>query len=334
LPFEGANKGMPQDMTQNRPGTAIALRLSSLFLFMVMAALIKAASETVPPPQAVFFRSLFAFPVILIWLWQKHDLRRGLIPQNVMGHVWRGLFGTTAMALTFGGLGLLPLPEVTAIGYATPMFTVLFAALLLGERVRLFRLSAVALGLIGVMIVLAPRLSLDSDAVTRSATIGALMVVGASILRALVQIHVRKLVQTENTAAIVFYFSLTATCLSLLTYPLGEWTGWTGLDWVTPSWRVAGYLIAAGLIGGIAQILVTSSLRFGAASMLAPFDYSSMIFASFIGWVVFGELPSPIILSGAALVIAGGVLIIWRERQLGLDRSKAKANVAPQGTPE
>ena len=86
-------------------------------------------------------------------------------------------------------------------------------------------------------------------------------------------------------------------------------------------------MIAAGLIGGVAQIIVTSSLRFGPASMLAPFDYSSMIFASIIGWIVFGELPTPAILTGAALVIAGGILIIWRERQLGLDRSKAKATV-------
>ncbi len=325
---------MAADMTQNRPGAAIALRLSSIFLFMVMAALIKAASETVPPPQAVFFRSVFAFPIIIVWLWQRHELRHGLIPQNFMGHVWRGVFGTTAMALTFGGLGLLPLPEVTAIGYATPMFTVIFAALLLGERVRLFRLSAVALGLVGVMIVMAPRLSLETDTVTRAATIGALMVLGASILRALVQIHVRRLVQTEHTAAIVFYFSLTATVLSLFTYPLGEWTGWAPLDWITPSWTVAGLMITAGLIGGVAQILVTTSLRFGPASMLAPFDYSSMIFASLIGWAIFGELPTPAILAGAALVIAGGVLIIWRERQLGLDRSKAKAPVPPQGTPE
>ena len=160
------------------------------------------------------------------------------------------------------------------------------------------------------------------------------MVLAASVLRALVQIHVRRLVQTETTAAIVFYFSLTATVLALLTYPLGALTGWDGLEWVTPSWTVATLLVTAGLIGGIAQIIVTSSLRFGPASTLAPFDYSSMIFASIISWVVFGELPTTAILTGAALVIAGGVLIIWRERQLGLDRSKAKAPLSPQGTPD
>jgi drug/metabolite transporter (DMT)-like permease len=325
---------MAQDMRQHKPGTAIALRVTAIFLFMVMAALIKATSDSVPPAQAVFFRSLFAFPVIVVWLWQRQDLRTGLIPQNFMGHVWRGVFGTAGMALTFGALGLLPLPEVTAIGYATPMFTVIFAALFLGERIRLFRLSALALGLVGVMIVMAPRLSLDGSAVYTGATIGAIMMLAAALLRAVVQIHVRRLVQTEHTTAIVFYFSLTATVLALLTYPLGAWTGWPALEWTVPGWYTAGLLIAAGLIGGAGQILVTASLRFGEASTLAPFDYSSMIFASLIGWIVFGELPTTAILAGAALVIAGGILIIWRERQLGLDRSKSKANLPPQGAPE
>ncbi|MFK7838635.1 MAG: DMT family transporter [Sulfitobacter sp.] len=318
--------------TQHQPGRAIALKIGAVFLFMVMAALIKGASGHVPPGQAVFFRSLFAIPIIGLWLWQSGHLHDGLKANNVMGHVWRGLIGTSAMGLTFAGLALLPLPEVTAIGYATPMFTVIFAAIFLGERVRLFRLSAVALGLIGVMIVIAPRLSMNTS-YSNAATYGALMVLMASILRALVQIHVRRLVQTETTSAIVFYFSLTATCVALLTLPLGWMLPHASLSWTSPGMNVLGLIICAGLIGGIAQIMVTSSYRFGGASMLAPFDYSSMIFATLIGWVVFDEIPTLTILIGAALVIAGGVLIIWRERQLGVDRSKSKPINAPSGTP-
>ena len=87
-------------MTQNRPGFAIALKLVAVFLFMVMAAMIKVATENVPPGEAVFFRSLFAMPIILIWVMQRGDLRKALIPQNFTGHVWRGLFGTSAMGLT------------------------------------------------------------------------------------------------------------------------------------------------------------------------------------------------------------------------------------------
>lgn len=324
---------MAQNLTQHRPGRAIALKLCAVFLFMVMAAIIKSVSGKVPPGEAVFFRSLCAMPVILLWLWQRGQLRQGLIPSNLMGHVWRGVFGTTAMGLTFAGLGLLPLPEVTAIGYATPMFTVLFAALFLGERVRIFRLSAVALGLVGVMIVMAPRLSIGADDLSRAATFGAVMVLTASILRALVQIHVRRLVMTDHTAAIVFYFSATATCLALLSAPIGWIVDHPAFVWLWPEPDVLIWLVTAGLVGGVAQIMITSSYRFGGASMLAPFDYASMIFAGIIGYVAFDELPTGPIIIGASLVIAGGVLIIWRERQLGVDRSKSKPNMPPSGTP-
>lgn len=323
---------MPRTMTEHRPGRAIALKLGAVFLFMVMAALIKAASGAVPPGQAVFFRSLFAIPIIGLWLWQQGHLHDGLIAQNPMGHVWRGLIGTSAMGLTFGGLALLPLPEVTAIGYATPMFTVILAAIFLGEQVRLVRLSAVALGLIGVMIVMTPRLS-SGDELGRAASMGAMMVLTASLLRGIVQIHVRRLVQTESTAAIVFYFSATATCLSFLTLPLGWIFPNAALTWTAPGWQVIGLIVCAGLVGGVAQIMITSSYRFAGASMLAPFDYSSMIFATLIGWVVFNEVPTPTILLGASLVILGGILIIWRERKLGLDRNRSKGKNPPHGTP-
>ena len=314
---------MQSTTTEHRPGRAIALKLGAVFLFSVMAALIKIATATVPAAQAVFY----------LWLWQSGDLRDGLKPSNLMGHVWRGVFGTTAMALTFAGLSLLPLPEVTAIGYATPLFTVIFAAIFLGEQVRVFRLSAVAIGLIGVLIVLYPRFTVDGDSVSQLAMMGAIMVVAASIMRALVQIHVRRLVQTDSTAAIVFYFSLTATCLSFFTLPAGMVINWEPLWWVNPGWQVSALLILSGMIGGVSQIMITASYRYGPVSMLAPFDYASMIFAVLIGWVLFSEIPTPAILIGAGLVIAGGAAIIWRERQLGLDRSKSKASSTPQGTP-
>ena len=308
--------------TQNRPGRAILLKVTAIFLFMVMAAMIKSATVEVPPGQAVFFRSFFALPIIFLWIWQRGELRQALVPNNLMGHVWRGVIGTSSMGLTFAGLSILPLPEVTAIGYATPIATVALAAIILGERIRIFRMSAVAMGLVGVMIVIWPRISVGADSITTAASLGAMMVLAASLLRALVQIHLRTLVKTEHTAAIVFYFSATASLLALFTIPFG---------WVWPSASVVGLLVGAGLVGGVAQILVTSSFRYAGASMLAPFDYTSMIFAAVIGYVVFAEVPTPSIWIGAALVIAGGILILWRERQLGLERGKARSLIDPKG---
>lgn len=305
------------------PLKGIALKLVAVVLFIVMSSLIKAASEQVPPGQAVFFRSFFALPVILAWLALRGDLRTGLRVTSRMGHFWRGVVGTTAMGLMFAGLGLLPLPEVTALGYAAPLLVVIFAAMFLDEKVGPFRLGAVALGLVGVLIVLAPRLTtLNEDTVEMTQAVGAVLVLLGAFCAALAQIYIRKLVQTEQTSAIVFYFSLTSSLLSLLTLPFG---------WVVPGMTEAVFLVLAGVLGGTAQIFLTSSYRFADASVIAPFDYASMLFAIVIGYVFFDEVPTGQMLLGASLVILAGIVIILRERQLGLRRGRARAVKTPQG---
>lgn len=302
------------------PFRGIALKLLSVFLFTIMASLIKATSDLVPPGEAVFFRSFFAMPIIIGWLAMRGDLKTGFRVKRPLGHFWRGVIGVSAMGFGFASLGYLPLPEVTAIGYAAPMLTVIFAAFLLGERLRLFRISAVALGLVGVIVVMWPRLSLDE--MDDVAAIGVACVLISAVLRALAHIHIRKLVATEETSAIVFYFSLTATTLSLLSIPFG---------WSWPGIAGAGMLIASGLVGGVAQIFLTSSYRFAEAAVLAPFDYASILFAIIFGYVFFDEVPTQMVLAGSAIVMAAGGLIIWRERQLGLKRGKARPGMTPQG---
>lgn len=298
-----------------QPLRGITLKILSVCVFIVMASLIKAVSDDVPPGQAVFFRSFFALPVIVVWLLMRHELRDGLKTANPSGHFFRGLVGTASMGLGFAGLGLLPLPEVTAIGYAAPLLVVIFAAMFLGEKVRLVRLSAVAMGIAGVLTVLSPRLQLGGGAMDIAETLGAVVVLGSAVCAALAQVFIRKLVQTEGTAAIVFWFSVTASCLSLLTLPWG---------WVVPSPAQLAMLVLAGLLGGVGQILLTSSYRLADASLIAPFEYTSMLLAILIGLFVFGEVPTPRMLTGAAIIIAAGVLIIWRERQLGLERGRAR----------
>ncbi|MBL4768802.1 MAG: DMT family transporter [Rhodobacteraceae bacterium] len=311
---------MAKMMTSNRPVLAVTLKTSAIFLFILLGALIKATSDQVPPGEAVFFRSFFSFPIIIIWLMTRGDLRQGLITHHPMRHFLRGILGTAAMGMTFAGLGMLPLPEVTAIGYATPIFTVILAAFMLNERIRMIRISAVAIGLVGVLIMVWPRLTGGSD-LGDTATLGAMLILAATVARAFVQIHVRKMVQTEHTAAIVFYFAVTASVLSLLTAPFG---------WVMPDLYTTSLLVLAGLLGGVAQIMVTSAYRFGAASMLAPVDYTSMLFAILIGYVWFNELPTLVMMAGASLVVAGNILVIWREHQLGLERGKSRAVIDPK----
>jgi len=122
---------MSSSLTSHQPGRAIALKVAAIGLFTGLSAIIKATSDVVPAGEAVFFRSFFAIPVILVWLAMRKELGRGLRTAHPGKHFLRGLLGTTAMGMTFMGLGMLPLPEVTAIGYATPIFTLILAALLL-----------------------------------------------------------------------------------------------------------------------------------------------------------------------------------------------------------
>jgi drug/metabolite transporter (DMT)-like permease len=301
----------------------ITFKILSVCVFVAMSAIIKATAEYVPPGQAVFFRSLFAIPVIGVWLALSGDLRTGLKTSDPMGHFWRGLLGTTSMGLSFAGLGLLPLPEVTAIGYAAPIIVVIFAAMFLGEQVRLFRLSMVVLGLAGVLVVLSPRLQLDPATISSRESLGAVIVLLSAVLVALAQIFVRKLVNTETTSAIVFYFSVTAVLLSLLTLPWG---------WVVPPLHVVALLVLAGLLGGVGQILLTTSYRNTDASLIASFEYTSMLLAIIVGYTVFGEVPGGPTLAGGAMIVIAGILIILRERHLGLERARQR-KVGPTNLP-
>ncbi|MCA0205477.1 MAG: DMT family transporter [Proteobacteria bacterium] len=304
-----------------RPIRGIVFKLISVTLFIVMSSLVKSVSDSIPPGETVFFRSLFAIPVILAWLAFRGELRTGLRVSKPLGHLWRGMVGTMAMGMGFAALAFLPLPEVTAIGYAAPLLVVIFASMFLGEEVRLFRLTAVFAGLAGVMIVLSPRLSLGSDVGTAEA-LGAMFALTGAVSAALAQVTVRRLVMTEETSAIVFWFSITATGLSLFTLPFG---------WALPSPAEAGILVLTGLIGGVGQIFLTSSYREADASLVAPFDYASMLLALAIGYWIFDEVPTGTMLIGAAIVVSAGILIIWRERQLGLERAKQRKAMTPQG---
>jgi drug/metabolite transporter (DMT)-like permease len=305
------------------PLRGIALKILSVTIFTAMAVCIKASAPHVPPGEAVFFRSFFAIPVILGWLAWAGNLRHGLDTLYPMGHVWRGLVGTSAMGLGFAALGLLPLPEATALGYAAPLLTVIFAAMFLGEQVRVFRLSAVFVGLVGVMIVLAPRLTVVSLADTSELqAVGAVAALLGAVFAALAQVFVRKLVHTEATAAIVFYFSLTAAVLSLTTLAFG---------WVVPTAREVALLVGAGILGGVGQILLTESYRHAETSVIAPFEYVSMLLALVLGYVIFEELPTGAMLTGAALIVAAGLFIIWREHRLGIERAGARKVLTPQG---
>ncbi|HEV7292202.1 MAG TPA: DMT family transporter [Devosia sp.] len=314
-----------QSNTTARPAAGplrgIVLKVLSVVCFVVMATQLK-ATATIPAGEMVFFRSFFAILPVVVYLGWKRQLRTALQTRNPWGHVVRGLVGVTSMGLGFFALTRLPLPETTAISYAAPLLIVVFSALLLKERVYVFRWTVVLVGLAGVLVILWPRLTVLSNggSISNEETIGALASFGAAVFSAFAMMQVRHLVQTERTETIATYFFITASVLSLITLPFG---------WVWPTPEQAALLVGAGIAGGVGQLLLTSCYRYADMSVIAPFEYTSLLLTIIIGLVIFSEVPTPAMLIGAAIIVASGVAVILREHYLGLDRARSREASTP-----
>jgi drug/metabolite transporter (DMT)-like permease len=210
----------------------------------------------------------------------------------------------------------LPLIESNAISFTSPLFSVALAALVLKERVRIYRWSAVIVGFLGVLVVLSPHLSGDELTIAMaSATSIAGIVYGiaGSAANAGTVIQTRRLTQSESTSSIVFYFSLSCALAGLVTWPFG---------WLSPTGGEFAALVSIGLLGGTAHIFLTESYRYASASVVAPFDYTAMIWALVLGYAMFGETPTPMIVVGSSIIAGAGLFVIWRERQLALARRR------------
>ncbi len=292
----------------------ITLKILSAFAFTAMAALIRVVGDTVPTGQVVFARSLFAILPLAIWLAFRGELKSMFFTKDPRRHLLRCGFGVVGMFLGFAALARLPLPDATVIGYAAPLLTVVFAALLLGERVRTSRWSAVVVGLVGIIVMLWPRLSdgalanaIAGGGAGDETAMGVVFGLAAALLSAGAMIQMRQLAQTEPPGVIVFIFFVVSSLAGLATLPLG---------WPELGPRVWTMLVLVGVLGGIGQILMTLSYRVADISTVAPFDYTSMLWALLIGWFFLGELPSGMTLAGAAIVVAAALGLIIHERRL------------------
>jgi drug/metabolite transporter (DMT)-like permease len=295
-------------------GTGIALKLVSILLFSLMSTLIRAAGQKFPLGEVVFFRSAFAIlPVVIFYAWRR-ELASVVITRRPFGHLGRGLQGIAAMFVNFAALARLPLMDATAISFASPFLTVMLAALVLKEKVRRYRWSAVAAGLIGVIVMVWPYLDIQGTFTlgTTERTIGAICALVGAFLNAGTVIQTRRLTESETTSSIVFYFSVICAIAGLATLPFG-WLAITLTDFVM--------LSMIGIIGGMSHLFLTECYRHAPASVVAPFDYTAMLWALLLGYYVFGELPQPLVYAGAVIVAGAGLFVIWRERQLGMKRA-------------
>ena len=302
---------------------AIGLKLLSALLFAAMSAFVRQLGDVVPVGQLVFFRSACAIPPVLLIYAIRGELASAVYTSRPLGQLGRGALSVGGMFTNFSALTRLPLADATAISFASPLITVALAAVILKERVRAYRWTAVLVGFAGVIVMLIPHFDISHYAAAgamSAATIGSILALVSAFCNAGTVIQTRRLTQSETTSSIVFYFSLVTALAGALTLPFA---------WLTPTFSQLAMLISLGIFGGVAHIFLTESYRHATASVVAPFDYSAMLWALLLGYWMFGELPSALVYVGAIIVAGAGLFVIWRERQIGIQRAR-EAEGPPQ----
>lgn len=276
------------------------MRFGAIISFGLMAACVKLASERgVAIGEILFWRFAISFFPTLLWIRLGSGLQ-AIRPKRPLAHVWRAAIGLTAMYLVFLSLSLLPLAEVTTIHFAAPLFATLLSIPVLGERVGARRLIAILVGFAGVVIVTQPQSG-------NLPLAGALVAIGAAIAVGLAQVTVRQISRSETSEAIVFWFALVAVIATGILQP------WLYSPHDAASWALLG---GVGVLGGLAQIFITKSLEAAPLQITAPFDYSQLLIATLLGWLIWSDMPRETTWIGAALIIATGLYTIYRERKL------------------
>jgi len=296
-------RGDPRDTdrpAEQQPLAGIALRLGTALLLAIMFALVKLVSTRgVNVVESLFYRqcgsALCATGMVALG-----PGFASLRTKRVRAHVGRMALGLGAMALNFLAFILLPLAEATTIGFSVPIFSVVLAALVLGEPTGRWRWSAVAAGFAGVMIIVQPG---TGDV----PLLGAAVALAAALLTASVTVVIRRLGATERAATTVFWFAVSSLVPLGLAMPL-----------FAREHDVATWLMLAGLAlaGGLAQLTLTGALRLAPVALVMPMDYTSLLWALLLGSWIFAEVPTPWIWVGAPIIIASGLVIVWREHRL------------------
>jgi drug/metabolite transporter (DMT)-like permease len=288
--------------------------LAACALFAGMSAGVKSLSGNIPFPELMFFRCALAMPVVgaIAFRSGRWDLLR---TKRFPGHFYRACTGLLAMSCSFYALGLLPLAEHTALTNATPLFVTMLSIPFLGEKVGVHRWSAVVVGFWGIMVIALSQGAFQGGA-AELATAGVVAAVAQSLFSGVTTMLVRGLSETESSTTIVMWQSLLMTLMTGLALPF---------VWVTPSLEELALLVLIGLLGGIAQVLLTEAWASAQVSAIAPLSYSSIAWAALLGWIVFGDLPSGWTLLGAGLIVAASLYIMHRELKLRRERERRKA---------
>lgn len=285
------------------PKRGAILMMVACALFVLMSAIVKGLAERLPFLEIMFFRCTLAIPVVLLF-----SIRTGMVSlrtRRIGGHIARACTGMTAMTFSFFALTVLPLAEQTALTQTTPIFATLLAIPFLGERPGAARWAAVGIGFCGIMAIALGQGAFFSDTPRDlMMTLGFAAALAHGVFSALTTLLVRSLSATESSATIVLWQSLLMSALVGLALPF---------VWVAPSWPDMLLLLVCGLLGGVAQVMLTEAWAGTEVSAVAPFAYTSLLWAALFGWVMWGESPGLWTWVGSGLIVAAGLGMLRAE---------------------
>lgn len=273
----------------------IAYMIVSVFIFAVVNALVKWLVADYPVTQVVFFRCVFAL-VPCMFLVARQRSFASFRTNRLRDHVLRAASQFTSMLCIFTAFRMMPLADAVAIQFASPLFLTVLSIFLLGERVGIHRWSAVLVGFAGVLIMVQPGPGMLES--------GALFALVNAVMSASVTIAMRRMSVTESTTTLMIYQGLVTALLSICLLPFG---------WITPTWPDLALMVGVGVLSGAGQFCWTQAFRFAPAAVAAPFSYTSMIWALGLGFILWGDVPTPMLLAGAAVVAGSGLYILYRE---------------------
>ena len=279
----------------------IGLRLAAAFLITAMSALVREVSDKATLGQIIFWRSAVALVPICIYMAIRGDFPAALLSRRPRLHLTRGAMGVTAMALSFVSLAHLPVAHAEALGFLGPVFVLPAAALFLRETVSLRLILAVALGFGGVIAMLWEGLTMPGE----GAMIGIAAGLGFAGMTALVRVQVKAMTRTESAATISFWFAAISALVGLATLPFG----WQQADAYTTV-----VLIGVGLLGGLAHIAATEAVARAPVSVLAPFDFTGLIWAVLFDLLLFATLPGAAGWLGIAAITIAGLMVMMPRR--------------------
>ena len=283
----------------DRIGLGIAAIVSAVVLFAIIDAMAKWLGERFSPFEIVFFRHLFGMIPIAFLVWRGGGMR-ALATRRPFAHALRAGFLFVALIALYAGLARMPLAEAIAVAFTAPLFITAFSQPFLGERVGPRRWAAVAVGFAGALVMIRPG--------TEAFRPEALYVLGAALCFASVALLTRHMARSETNVAILTYSNIGPLIGSL---------AFVGAVWLPPGAGELGLFALVGILGGLGAFLGIIAYRHAPAAVVAPFEYTGLVWAALIGWLVWSEQPESAVWLGAALIAVAGIYITHREAMAG-----------------